>query len=353
MNPQEIPKYPRELIYAGRQNSTLAVFAHLSRPDTMAKRNGDPSEPMVKGSLSRFVIKLIGSQGGKKFNPMANISQLEVKSLKKKSDFAFGKVMEARMRAKTRPCEMELLKINPFAGKTPMEVLRENPQNANTLSGIMNTLSQSINDPSKSKFRASNINQYNAIQEALQLFSQRKLAPQAIKYPPIVVHNATFRHLDNYTDDNGNVLCYELRIVCEPGAEEYPFTVYISNSYAPKGYNGKPDRKRTVNRTERFMPLMLEEYAEMIDEMYDTARDFEQAIFQSQYGKACSFDKMSRELYRKRKEQEAAQQGAYNNVTQMPQRQQAQNQVHGSAAAPAPYPAGGYGQPPQQPAAHA
>lgn len=353
MNTQEIPKYPRELIFAGRQNATLAVFAHLSRPDVMPKRNGEPAEPMVKRSLSRFVIKLIGSQGGKKFNPMANISQLEIKSLKKKSDFAFGKVVEARMRmSSSRPCETESLKMKPFAGKTPAEVLRENPQNANTLSGMMNTLSQSINDPAKSKFRDSNIKQYNAIQEALQLLSQGKLAKQGIQYPPIVVHNATFRHSDNYKDESGNVLCYELRIVCEPGAAEYPFTIYISNCYAPKGYNGKPDRKRAINKQDRFMPLMLEEYIEMVDEMYDAARDFEQAIFQSQYGKACRLDKISRDLYHKRRQQ-AAQQGSYSNVTPMPQRQQVQNPVYGNAPGPAPSPAGGYRQPQQQPAARA
>lgn len=317
MTINEIPKYPRELIHWGRQNTTLAVEAHLCRPDVCSKRNGMAAEPMAKRSLSRFVIKLIGTQNGQAFNPMANISQLELKSLKKKSDYAFTKVMDARnsMIGGTMLCETIVLKMKPFNGKTPAAVLRENNQNAGSLANMLNVLKNSIADPSKQSFRSNNINQYNAIREALYLMQQGKLGKPKVQCPPIVVHEATYRHSGSITDKSKkNYLCYDLLITCDPSNSDYPFTVHIKNCFAPM-IGGKPDRKRAVNQQERFMPLTLDEYVGLIEEMYDTARDFEGMIIGNQYTKACQFSKMQRLQHYQIKQPAYA-----NKVTPMPQR---------------------------------
>ena len=286
----ELPKYPREIIAFGREKFFLAVEEALEVADRISNKDGSINAPLLKPGFSRFILRFIGTIKGRPANPFANIPQIDVPVLKTKTDYCLDLILSAKGKiggTGTLLCETVTINMSPFQGKTPAAVLAERRDNAVMLQKLMERLWQNIQNPQYAKFVEANKKQYDAIREAIDLMAQGTLTQESAQSKPGVIYDEQNKYSPSIIK-NGLNHTYKLRMTCDPG-HPYPFTVYMENAYAPLiKRNNKTiiDYTRRTEQIDHYITMTDMEFASMINEMYQTSRNYESLIFPEQHRKA-------------------------------------------------------------------
>ena len=222
-------RYPRQIYSAKRETVILGIDNYLSKPD-----GTDKVPPLEMHSpFSRFVVTIIDKSGSETKTPKANIPAGDVPGIVEISKL----VMLEKLRYESsahESAEGELsigytqqILIGGFRGKTPADILLENPDDREKLLNTRKFLAD------KATQYASNKKQVEAIDDAVALFDVGQLKkPSGAKRSGVVrVYDVDHKYMRD-TNDLGHRLFYSMSIVCQFG-NKYPWEITIENVFAP------------------------------------------------------------------------------------------------------------------------
>ena len=232
---------------------------------------GDFGEPpkQIFANFSRFVISVIDKNATPKC-VTSNLRTDDFPAVLRKGQWAFDRCLEAEYPEGDDLSSAYTVKLTmgTFKGKSPAQVLRENPKNADDLRKQFDYL-----DHNAQQYPANRV-QMDAIIEALALFRDGKLQRNSTV---ITVHDSGPRHLASRGQKNGKTFCYQLSIVCQPG-NNYPFEVTIANYYAP--VIDRPGGQKIISQKEKegevrhSMRLSKEDFLNLLEEMAAEMHDY-------------------------------------------------------------------------------
>lgn len=282
-------QYPKQVVSLKRKSKIIGADAELFLPTD--KEIISPLE--IHSGFSRFVFTIVDNTTDKTITPTANIPAREVAFIKKMTDVAIDKmadgvVEKADALSDSIAYSVKLLDKN-FKGKTPAEVLLANPADKENLAKVKDWLKLNLNNPSYAKFKDNNTKQINAIEEAINLFDIGELQQQRSASASNITIYSTDYKFKNKTNDKGYNLVYSISIICDP-SRNYPFTVNITNCYAPVETNndGTKNIKMTeaVDTIKSSFSMSSAEWYGFIDRIDRTLFNFENMNFATQFGEA-------------------------------------------------------------------
>lgn len=273
-------KYPNEVYSTQRKDQAFVVDCQFSRATTRVKEGARPEPPLTMFSrYSRFVVAVIDTNKATK-SVIANIPVRRFNTIRMRSEFAHRKHMEKLYSEKGAGADAQnlaytvQLKGGYFKGKTPAEVLIENPGNVAGLEQQMNYLGANLQKYPK------NQEQINAIQHAIHLLRSNMLSGEkANSMRGIVLYEATLRPLKSKEKHGNNWFIYDIKISWMPG-ETAPVHVTVSNYYAPVDvkadgrYNVMLKNKEPNTETVNEFSLTEEEWNDCLDAMDDCKQFF-------------------------------------------------------------------------------
>jgi len=246
---------------------------------------GDFGEPpkQVFAKLSRFLFAVIDKNAAQKC-VTANLRTDEFPAVLRKGQWAFDRCLESEYAPSAAPKEAGgdrssaytvKMAMGPFKGKSPAQVLIENPERADDLRKHYEFLDQNAQ-----KYPANRV-QMDAIIEAISLYREGRLQPVAVQEAGdstvITVHDSGPRHLASRGQQNGKTFCYQLRIACQP-SNNYPFEISVSNFYAP--VIERPGGQKIISQKEKesevrhAMRLSKEAFLNLLEEMAAEMHDY-------------------------------------------------------------------------------
>jgi len=240
-------KYPWD-IWSAVRKQTMSVEAHLFPAEAFPKDPQEEGESPLTGhsGYSRFVVTVINAE---KVALSANIPIREIAGIDAKTKFAATKQFEYDCRQKSEgvsPAYTVKITTGTFKGKTPAEVLLENPANREKLTSHYNWLKENL-----AKY-PNNKHQMEAIIEASNLEKAGNLKGEVSDTgykPSVKIYEAPMRPLaSKKREEDGKWLVYEFYIKWNVG-DNYPVSVEIVNYYAP--VEKKPDGTLNVKVSER------------------------------------------------------------------------------------------------------
>lgn len=280
-------KYPKEIASVIRKQ-TLSVNAELIKPE-----EGDSPLKFYDERFSRFPFTIINVD--KKF-ANANISLKEMPNIFRRSEKAYDAEMEREINpasnegnGQNEQNEQNGQKISSaytvkissgmFKGKTPAQVLLENPNNMKGLKNQFDFLKKNCEKYPKNK------TQMVAIKEAKELYAAGKLVNQEVKSQSeeFVIYNSGFRPLKRKTRQDGMSFVYSIKIYWVFG-QQYPLNIEILNYYAPvtsddKGLLNVQFAKRDVNSViKNTMKLTAAEWENIMYIMKTNMRAYENEV---------------------------------------------------------------------------
>lgn len=273
-------KNPNELdviCHKGRSGiKTLTTTAEFYIP-----KEGDEC-PFREPSLSRLDMSLILKDASNTEVLVFNIPAKEINEVKLKSDIAVKELMTAPTATTNSgtddfansPAFTVQLMLTAFKGRTPGEVLTENPAHKDELIKGRAWLESNL-----SKFPA-NKKQIDAINEALTLLDIGELdgrtsAPQATS-KILTVYERNCKHKSK-KDEKGNNLVYSISVTCDP-SKDFPFEISVMNCYAPVSTNesGQTVVKMSaaINVKKGSIAVSDSEWIGWIGQAYDLYQNF-------------------------------------------------------------------------------
>lgn len=377
MNNQQIKanvcKYPKEVYSALTSSKTFSVRGELVAAD--ANKNQSPYK-VYDGVFSRFVFTIIQKAKGKPTTfPDANISVNEIPGLIEASKAAksadtflslpvigqiFNLLKETTkltqrvgdaintiyfmIKGVEPPIQQQQQNLDNlgklaksvviangnYKGKTPFEILVENPDEASGLEKQYNWLSQNVAKYPK------NQEQMDAIAEALDLLNRGLL--QSVSEDPtnssrlnlgdVVLYEALPKALIRKKDQQGLCPVYEIGVIWHMN-DRYQVEVIISNYKAPvtRSNTGtiNPNRQKAQNYVRNSFRLTSSQWFECLYNMQTHMRRFEDLNAQIQFEQADHADRANREATQ---QQNQAQQNNANQ--QMPPQGQYQQPNNGN-----------------------
>lgn len=287
-------RYPRQICSAKRETVILSIDNYLSRPDET-----DTVPPLEMHSpFSRFVVTIIDKSGTETKTPKANIPAGDVPGIVEISKL----VMLEKMRyesAAQEPSAEELsigytqqILVGGFRGKTPADILLENPDDRDKLLSTRNFLAD------KAAQYASNKKQVEAIDDAVALFDAGKLKKQsgARRSSAVRVYDVDHKYMRD-TNAAGHRLFYSMSIVCQFG-NKYPWEVTIENTFAPgvQGPKGglvpKMEEKSSYAKCTFRMSDM--EWSQIVNRIKSDLQYFESSCYRNLYHEAIAIDNKHR-----------------------------------------------------------
>lgn len=217
---------PMEFTYA-ITNQTFALENHFT---TAKIEDGEFPLGIYDKRFSRLTGVVIADGNNATFN----IPKRELAAIIKKSDYALRKHMDS-LYDNTESSNSEPLSSaytvkftsGRLKGKTPAEVLIDDPNNKDVLNSQYSFLKKNISKYPK------NQEQMDAIVEASRLLQEGKLSCNNVRKSVIVpIYTPGFRPLTSRTREDGKSFVYDVKINWYVGAET-PVTVEVSNFYAP------------------------------------------------------------------------------------------------------------------------
>lgn len=291
-------RYPRQIYSAKRETVILGIDNYLSKPD-----GTDKVPPLEMHSpFSRFVVTIIDKSGAETKTPKANIPAGDVPGIVEISKL----VMLEKLRyesSSSEASEEELsigytqqILIGGFRGKTPADILLENPDDREKLLSTRKFLAD------KASQYASNKKQVEAIDDAVALFDagQLKKPPGAKRSGVVRVYDVDHKYMRD-TNNLGHRLFYSMSIVCQFG-NKYPWEVTIENVFAPglQGPKGglvpKMDEKSSSAKCTFRMSDM--EWSQLVNRMESDLRYFEGSCYAGLYREAITIDNNRRKAAR-------------------------------------------------------
>ncbi len=249
-------KYPKQIFSAIKKKNdtsmTFSVDANL-----VAVEDGDNINPgeLHKQGLSRFVLGLLSVDKGVGKGVSGNIPVSEMAEFLHEAHFSLNRLSEIKLQpvatggAVTK--SSVTLKFGPFKGKTPEEVLAENPANKDSLENTKKLLMEKV-----AQYPA-NQELIDAIDNAITALSTGSLsapAPSAsvssfsVYESGIKVPNASKKN------ENGKTLVYTIKVNCNPNMN-IPYEIEIMNGYCLVPKDGEVDFKSMEQNTTLKMRL--------------------------------------------------------------------------------------------------
>lgn len=327
-------KYPKDLYTAFTKMSTLSVAAELFPAEG---KDGDSPYTIYKEPFSRFVFTIIKKEGQSKQFVNANISVNEIPDILAKAQSAqnaetFLKLPFVNQLFNAIKGVNKLVKnvgegvdsivnylstgIKPqqnlqnnntnntnvpagnlansvtiyngtFKGKTPAQVLKEDPNNASALQKQHAWLEKNLAQYPGNK------QQMDAINEALAMLNANQLGDdnidEVVNFGDVVLYKPSPRALIRKKDQNGYCPVYEIAILYHLG-DDYPVEIQVSNYKAPVNQrnNGliNPDRSKAIERQNNMFRLSSSQFNDMIYKMSAHMRRFESLYASYQFKQA-------------------------------------------------------------------
>lgn len=273
-------KYPRQILSLKRPETVLGIDAYLSAPT-------EESPLELHDGFSRFVVAIVDTKQG--CQPAANIPARDLPGIQFRAKHALNKYYEVQGIEPEGDTEVvssaytEKIFLKPFSGKTPAEILIENPANKAELERIRDEVL--VKNAAK---YAANRKQITAINEAIDLLNSGNLTGKDIKVnktKPFIIYSADHK-FKSTKNEKGYNLVYSINITCDV-TRNYPFIVTITNLFAP--VETLPDGTKNVvlakaedKKVAQFR-MTDAEFASMVGIMSTVKSSFEKMIFKTQY----------------------------------------------------------------------
>lgn len=234
-----------------------------------------------------------------------NIPKEALPAIIKKSDFAFKHAMEHLVSGSGTSDSPDSIAYTvrftsgKLKGKSPAEVLLENPNNAELLNSHYKWLQGNLDKYPKNK------QQMDAIMEAASLLKSGKLTAEGLKKTIVIpIYTPGFRPLFRRKREDGKSFVYDVKINFYVG-EEYPVIIEATNFYAPviqtdAGLlNVKYNERDTTSEIKNKVSLTLEMWEDIIYNIQMQMRAFEICNFNSAWKAAVYQDKQNYENSKK------------------------------------------------------
>ena len=214
--------YPKEVSHVIRQQQ-FSLRSELSIARTYDEKN--PSNPFgVYSGFSRFVAAIVNKE---KKPVTGNIPVVDLADIFDRTRLAtqFAE-QNAKSASGTPSSAAYTVKIasGQFKGKTPAEVLIEDPENKNALAKQHEWLKGNLDKYPNNKA------QMEAIVEACTLLLDNKLRDCGSSV--FTIYESDLKYLRSRQRADGMVLIYQVKVVWNLG-DDYPVEVTITNYYAP------------------------------------------------------------------------------------------------------------------------
>lgn len=283
-------RYPRQIYSAKRETVILSIDNYLSKPDS--KDKVPPLE--MHSSFSRFIVTIIDKSGTETKTPKANIPAGDVPGIveisklvmleKLRYESSTGEISESALSAGYT----QKILVGGFRGKTPADILLENPDDREKLLSTRKFLAD------KAEHYASNKKQVEAIDDAIFLLDSGKLQKQAgaRRSSAVHVYDVDHKYMRD-TNECGHRLFYSMSIVCQYG-NKYPWEVTIENMFAPGlpgpkgGLVPKVDEKSSSARCTFRLNDM--EWMQLINRLNSDLQYFESCCYLGLYREAIGMD---------------------------------------------------------------
>lgn len=269
-------KSPKKLVAVVR-TKTFIVENELS----VSECEGQSSPLEFYSHFSRFPIIIINED---KKALKANIRVNEIADIIKRTNFIYNKNLEMELMGTPKASESQsspayTVKITSgeLKGKTPAQILFEDPNNTDKLNNLYKWLKGNLSK--NPKYKESNQRQMNAILDASKLMKEGKLEkPEVNAMDKFPIFESGFRPLTRKTKPDGSCFVYETSIHWVSGSK-YPVEVEIKNYYAPvtqdsKGLLNVQVKKRT-DFVASTMGLTIPEWMNVIAQIEANMRTFE------------------------------------------------------------------------------
>lgn len=271
---------PKEFAY----KVTKQTFALMNYFDKATFEKGGFPLEIYDATFSRLSGVLINAD---KVAATFNIRKESLPLIIKKSEFAFNKEMEYMLSKADTPqlSSAYTVKITTgkLKGKTPAELLIEDPENKNILNEHYKFLKSNLAKYPK------NQTQMDAIMEAAKLLSEGKLSENLVtKEVVIPIYTPGFRPLVNRTREDGKSFVYDIKINWHVGSDN-PVVIEVVNFYAPviKTNDGllnvKVTEKDAESEIKNTMSMSLEMWEDIIYNIKMQMRAFEITNFASSF----------------------------------------------------------------------
>lgn len=274
-------KYPLEVMSAinrsGGKIKTMSIESYLVAADEKEHR-GETQDPLkFYEDFSCFHITLICKEGEKKSFARANLSVRAIAKIDRRTQAATQKIMEQENgiaeQKNVSAAYIQKIYVGKLKGKTPAQVLLENPDSRQQLENTADWLKEKSNNEG-------NAAQYNAIMEALSLFDKGELSAErsGAGSGQIILHKADYRPLVSTKREDGKIMAYTLQILCNP-SDRMPYEIRVGNFWAL--YNGmEMTAGSACDKTGISIRLTEEEWDDAVESMRRTMR-----IYENCYGK--------------------------------------------------------------------
>ena len=284
-------RYPRQIYSAKRETVILGVDNYLKKPD-----GTDKVPPLEMHSpFSRFVVTIIDKSGTETKTPKANIPAgdvpgiVEIAKLVMLEKLRYESSSSERSEGENSIGYTQQILIGDFRGKTPADILLENPENKERLVGTRNFLADKAD-----KFPA-NKKQVEAIDDAIALFDAGNLKKQsgAKRSSVVKIYEVDHKYMRSGKNELGHWLFYGMSITCQFG-NKYPWEVTIENFHAPglQGPKGglvpKMDEKSGYAKCTFRMSDM--EWSQFINRIASDLKYFESCCYATLYREAITID---------------------------------------------------------------
>lgn len=234
-----------------------------------------------------------------------NIPKEALPAIIKKSDFAFKLAMQHLVSDTNENENSKSIAYTTrftsgkLKGKSPAEVLLENPDNTELLNNHYKWLQNNLEKYPRNK------QQMDAIKEASILLKSGNLTAESLKKSVVIpIYTPGFRPLFRRKREDGKSFVYDVKINFYVG-EEYPVIIEAANFYAPviqtdKGLlNVKYNERDTSAEIKNKVSLTLEMWEDIIYNIQMQMRAFEICNFNSAWKSAVYQDKENYENNRK------------------------------------------------------
>lgn len=232
----------------------------VSLEESLIPREITNESPLIIFSdKSGFIFSFIG--GGANKSSFIKCSELDF--IEEKTKVAIQMLLTYTPGTKS-PAYCWRFKAGIFKGKTPAEILLENPEARDELANQGNFLYKN-----REKYPA-NKEGIQAIREALDLFSQNQLKAEIGKSSLLSIHDSKTRYRKK-VDEDGYRQGWRLEILCDLECPESPFLVRITNSQVKVGDNNMI--KENINQDSSDVNMTGEEWCSFMGEMRRTMED--------------------------------------------------------------------------------
>lgn len=280
--PEYTGKYVRQIINtAGKMDGKTIMFSVddcLCVPDMDGKGKNNP---LGSTSLNRYELILNDGTAAVR----ANLPADEVHALAERCRaVVHGKIIK-KILGLSQPEQQQAapvkIMMGKFKGKTPEEVLLENPNNAQELMNTANYIYQNMNRPGNERYRDGNARQIQAIKAAIDSLNKGTLKPAAAS--SVKVYDGKWK---NHSKKLENGLCraYRLEINCHMSGPS-PWELIIEEGDVPVDIEANNKQiirlKELQNRTAKRI-YMGEVWENIIEKMDANLKAFEASVYEEQ-----------------------------------------------------------------------